>query len=376
MDNQWKHLSSRNGDLPTPPVDPQQTLCLVLDVDKDGRSDIIIGGRNQTPALVWLRPGQDGWSTYIIDNSEGVRLEAGGAFHDIDGDGYPDIVAGGDHKSNKLYWWKNPGPPYDPQTPWQRYEIKNSGLNKYHDQIFGDFNGDGKPELVFWNQRERLLYISEIPPNPAVDPWPYTAIYHDAGELFPREGLGAADIDGDGQVELLAGGLWFKHTGGTNYIPYPIDEEMRDPRIRTADLNGDGKPEVVMVTSDHKGPIRWYECCGDPTQTESWRTHPVVDFEIDHGHSLEIADFDGDGHLDILCAEMRDWIAGDNPKCKMWIFYGDGKGNFSPREIAEGYGIHEAKIGDFDGDGRPDICAKPFCWDTNRIDVWLNRIPR
>jgi hypothetical protein len=61
----------------------------------------------------------------------------------------------------------------------------------------------------------------------------------------------------------------------------------------------------------------------------------------------------------------------DHPNATMWLFLGDGKGGFARTEIATGYGVHEAKVGDLDGDGKPDILAKPYCRDTPRIDVWL-----
>ena len=94
-----------------------------------------------------------------------------------------------------------------------------------------------------------------------------------------------------------------------------------------------------------------------------------------HGHSLQIADIDGDGNLDIFCAEMGKWTekaaAPDNPGARMWIFLGDGRGSFRKIEYS-GVGNHESKIADFDGNGSPDILIKPYNWDAPRVDVWLN----
>jgi hypothetical protein len=56
----------------------------------------------------------------------------------------------------------------------------------------------------------------------------------------------------------------------------------------------------------------------------------------------------------------------------MWVFYGNGQGGFSPTIVATGYGVHEARAADLDGDGRIDILAKPFNWQTPRMDIWLN----
>ena len=64
----------------------------------------------------------------------------------------------------------------------------------------------------------------------------------------------------------------------------------------------------------------------------------------------------------------------DNPDAKMWIFRGDGQGNFTTEEIATGFGNHESKVADLDGDGDLDILSKPYNWQTPRIDVWLQEI--
>jgi hypothetical protein len=55
-----------------------------------------------------------------------------------------------------------------------------------------------------------------------------------------------------------------------------------------------------------------------------------------------------------------------------WLFLGDGNGNFTKTEIATGFGNHESKVADLDGDGDLDILGKPYNWDTPRLDIWLN----
>jgi len=44
-DPQWKHLSSKNGDLPAPGTSTEQTGAVVADFDKDGTNDFIISFR-------------------------------------------------------------------------------------------------------------------------------------------------------------------------------------------------------------------------------------------------------------------------------------------------------------------------------------------
>ncbi|MCC6442870.1 MAG: VCBS repeat-containing protein [Armatimonadetes bacterium] len=362
----WRHLSSKSGIL-VPPGPKEQTLCLAADIDRDGVNDFVIGCRQSAPALVWYKKKGPGWEKYLIEG-EFLTLEAGGAACDIDGDGDLDILAGGDWQSNRVYWWENPYPRYDPRKPWKRYPVKDGGANQHHDQIFGDFDGDGKPEIIFWNQGAQKLFRARIPKDPRSGPWPYTEIFSG-----PGEGLAQGDIDGDGKIELLAGGRWFKYRGDDEFAPYVIDPAQTHPRMAVGDINGDGRLEVVMVPGDTVGRLKWYECRGSPEKAESWIAHDLLDADVVHGHSLAVADLNGDRKPDIFCGEMRQWTEkDDNSGARMWLFLGDGKGGFTKTVIATGDGVHEARIADLTGDGRPDIIAKPYSWDTPSIDIWLN----
>lgn len=363
--SEWEHLSTETGDLPPPSSSTQQTASLILDVDEDGLNDFVIGIRQPPgPSLVWYQRRAGGWNKYLIDDTV-LPIEAGGAFHDIDDDGDLDVVMAGDYSSNNVWWWENPYPDYAVNTPWIRREIKNSGQNKQHDAIFGDFDDDGQAELVFWNQGAKKLFLAEIPADPRnVEPWSYSEIYSWSSGA-EHEGLAKADIDGDGQIDLVGGGHWFKHNGGVSYTANLIDGNQKFTRVAASQLKVGGWAEVVFVAGDAAGPLKWYEWTGS-----SWTGHELLGFNVDHGHSLEVADLNGDGDLDIFVAEMR--LDGGNDDAKMWIFLGDGEGNFVETQVATGYGNHESKVGDLDGDEDVDILGKPYNWETPRLDVWLN----
>jgi len=41
--------------------------------------------------------------------------------------------------------------------------------------------------------------------------------------------------------------------------------------------------------------------------------------------------------------------------------------------VAIGFGLHESRMADLDGDGDWDVLGKPYSWKTPRVDIWLNQ---
>jgi VCBS repeat protein len=372
----WKQLSSKTGELPAPSSGTQQTACVVFDIDGDGVNDIVVAERTQAPSVTWLRRTPQGWTRYVIDDTK-QRPEAGGCFFDIDGDGDLDLVIGGDAGSDELWWYENPAPDFDPKVPWKRHGIKKGGGRAHHDQAWWDYRGNGKPALAFWNQGAKKLFLAEIPRNPReADSWPLTEIWsytQDPGGV-KQEGMSVFDVDGDGRPDLLAGNHWFRYADG-RFIPTRI--APTGGRILAGKFKPGKVPQVVIAPGDGSGPLMCYECQGDPLDPKAWKGRDLLGRTVVHGHSLEVADIDGDGHLDIFAAEMAKWsnqvgAAPDHPQAKSWILYGDGKGSFEVTEFTTGFGFHEARVADVDGDGRPDIVSKPYNWETPRLDIWLN----
>jgi FG-GAP-like repeat len=374
----WKHLSTKNGDLPLPNSGTQETSATVFDIDKDGVNDFVITERTAAPAVVWYRRGANGWTRYVIE-PEPLRIEAGSTFMDVDGDGDLDFIAGGDWKSNEVWWWENPYPNFDPKIGWKRHLIKKSGGAKHHDSATGDFFGDGKKELVFWNQDSHKLLMAQIPADPRnAGLWPLTEIYSYSVSSQPEqrgkaasfkginehEGLAVGDVDGDGKLDIVAGGIWFRNLGGAKFEPNVIDAGYAFSRAAAGHLlTGEKREQVVLVIGDGEGPLMWYDLVKG-----TWEAHKIAD--IKYGHNIQLIDFNHDGNLDIFTAEQR--LNCQNPDSKIYLFLGDGKGNFEPTAVATGLDSHESKVADLNGDGRLDILSKPYNCGTPGLDILLN----
>jgi hypothetical protein len=305
----WQRLSSRRGELPAPGTSREQTGVLTAHLDKDSpATDFVMSFRVTGPALVWFRRSPKGWDRYVIEK-DFLPIEAGGAAYDIDGDGDTDVVFGNDWQGDKLWWWENPYPNFDPAVPWKRHLIKDGGAHQHHDQVFADFKGTGKAQLAFWNQQAKTIFLADIPKDPRhTEPWPYIPIFvgqageGSSGAALYAEGMDAYDIDGDGRPDLLAGNYWFKYEGHNHFRPIKVG--IIGGRIRAGRFKPGKYPQIVIAPGDGSGPLMIYECLGNPENPADWKGTRLLDRDLIHGHTLDIGDVDGDGNLDILTAEQ------------------------------------------------------------------------
>lgn len=354
-------------------------FCLTHDLTGNGRPDVIVGGLGDTKPvdalgkeihlrhvplighairrletnLFWYE--NPGWERH--DVATVPDLSVGGTLADITGDGRVDLVAG-QNLASDLYWFEQPD---DPREEWTKHLITDDFV-KYHDTAVADIDDDGEPEVIALSQRSETVFYYDIPDDPRRSPWPVDN-RHIIAEDIHVEGVAVVDIDGDGRTELIAGpNVFHREDGG--WRREEIAPGWAWTRIAVADLDGDGDLEIVLTEGDLPyqedvpGRLGWF----DPPD---WEETVLAD-DLYCPHSLQIADFDGNGHPDIYVGEMS---LGGNPEPTQYVFHNRGDATFDVEPIANGVPTHEAKLVDLTGDGALDIVGKSYT-PAHHVDAW------
>jgi len=145
------------------------------------------------------------------------------------------------------------------------------------------------------------IYYFSIPDNPAGGDWPKVHVSSNPSD----EGFAFGDINGDGQLDI-AGTTgdskrveWYLNPGDgsgewTAYLVGTFDEALYPDRTEMADLNGDGRLDVIVTEEngeDSDAQTFWWEQPADPAGGE-WTRHLITTQATTN--SLDVADMNGD----------------------------------------------------------------------------------
>jgi hypothetical protein len=335
-------------------VGRQMGQTSLADVDKDGDLDWIAGCNGGD--IWWFEyKDPDNWDRHLLGKK--APTDVGGTAFDVDGDGWIDQVSG-------AAWYKNTGKPREQEF----VKYPNAVIERSHDVVSVDIDGDGKLDILAMSDRSGLFWY-KIPADPT-KAWAEHRIGEPVhGGVDPK---GAADIDGDGDVDVVRSNIWFENLDGkgTKWAQHK-NIDFGQPKARfplmtktwIVDIDKDGDNDVVQAEGDCiSGRVAWHENADGKGLV--WIRHLVADKAGQDYHSLAVADFDNDGDLDVF--------SGGGPLTSkpphQWFIWEnlDGKGkNFKQHLILSGKRCHESKVADVDGDGDIDICSKPWNGDEH-----------
>lgn len=341
------------GFVPLGPVG--STVLGAWDFDRDGRPDVLV---------------RDGDSVSVLRGGGGGSFAAPEAVFvgsvvvgDFDGDGILDVV----------------GVQRRVPTPLVSF-LKGDGRGGFHETpsfrasaylsspVAGDFDGDGKLDLaglaagpyVWWYRGDGRGGFGE--------PSAFLALPLNA--FGGVGGLDTLDADVDGHTDLLLSASLFKSTLLETWVLQPsgfFAEAAFGPDaggfecgfdVAKGDLDGDGHEDLVSV-NDHRAG------CFDGLQTYLARPGGGVRLEQE-GRALQapvLADFDGDGRVDLAALEeVVDYRGRPYPSSTHWLSVqpGDGTGPFGGSVVfampVVAYLPDTTLVAaDFDGDGRTDL---------------------
>lgn len=182
-----------------------------------------------------------------------------------------------------------------------------------------------------------------------------------------------ADLNGDGRQDylvcefgFLTGALsWMEGGPGGQFVRQVIKPVPGAIKAYIDDYNKDGKPDLWVLFAQGDEGISLFTNKGKG-QFEERR---LLTFPPVYGSSyFELADFNQDGHPDILytCGDNADYSPILKPYHGIYIYMNDGHNRFEKTWFFPINGCYKAMARDFDGDGDLDIAAISFFPDFQR----------
>jgi hypothetical protein len=325
----------------------------------DGRVDLVSANYSDNTLTVLTNNGSGDFgsnATYAVGSQPDSVLAA-----DVNGDGYVDLICANNTSqgsSGTLTVLTNDG-----SGSFVIASSPSVGQNP-HSVVAADVNGDGYVDLVCGNLNGTLTVLTNdgsghftLSSSPSVG-------RGDSGDYVYS--VAAVDVNGDGKVDLISadfdddeltvltnngsGGFVLSSSPGVPYLP---------GSVTAADVNGDGK--VDLITANYvSSPVD-----GITVLTNNGRGGFVTDtnIPIDAADFVTAADVNGDGKVDLICANQHDNT--------LTVLTNNGSGGFAVATVLPTGSVPTwVAVADVNGDGEMDlVCAYNT---TNIISVFLN----
>ena len=307
------------------------------------------------------------FSEHLI--AEKYAYAYGIAAADFDGDGDLDLSSADYQPHNMLYLFQNDG-----KGSFRKHLIQKDDPERLERHIVGDVDGDGDLDVVIVkNLRGDLLWF-ENNGKPTAGLWKRHVITIDLPGAYD---VTLADFDSDGDLDVAASSwnlgnqfAWFENDGTPadgEWHKRMIESDIAETRtMESADFDGDGDIDL-LGTGREANEVNWYENTKKDGLV-AWKKHHIDNESIcpAHGHP---ADMDGDGDIDVVMAlgffyrpDADDSRASQRREDNQLVWYENNgtpsSGQWKKHTIEPMFDdAFEAVAGDLDADGDIDVVA-------------------
>lgn len=337
----------------------------IADVNHDGKGDVVVTNNNGSDLTILLGHADGTLTVPTLGNAVGGYPTYPAVIADFDGDGIADLVVG-DFEYSYVYMKG-----YDDGTFHAALDYYSTGGNVGIEIATADFNGDGVPDFVMTDccgSSTASVFLGR--PDGSLQPG---VSYGSAGLSIGvvvgdfngdhKPDFAATDASGDGTIDVFLGNGDGTFTAGSQF---PAFFSLSFPAgMVSGDFNHDGFLDLAVVIADPQAVDVLF---GDGAGNFS----PPTSYPLSQGAlSLATADLNGDGYLDLVVPLLQ------HPGNGVAILLGntDNSGTFAsqPDQLLGSANPYSAAIGDFNGDGKPDLAVTidDFALNLNGVAIAL-----
>jgi uncharacterized repeat protein (TIGR02543 family) len=356
------------------------------DFDNDGNIDILASGSDSNSVTWYRNDGNGGFVEQELLSTSAMSVQSVFAA-DLDNDGDLDVLSAHGNES-KVAWYENDGTgSFTERTP--------VSLNtKYAYSVYAaDLDEDGDMDVLSASVGDnKIAWHSNNGDGTFTEQEPLSTNEAGASTVY------AADLDNDGDLDTVSGCIfgdkisWFENklnesdpiitfdtNGGPSVEGYTLSEtdvaiisfteqkvsttELDLPNsVDSADFDNDGHLDIV-VTLKFAGEVLWYKNDGTGVFTKQ----TPISTTVEQPSTVTTADFDNDGDIDIVVGNSRtDTIS---------LYMNNGDGSFvekTPISLTADY-IYFIHAADIDSDGNIDVLSSnvgcnTIAWYKNNGD--------